>query len=616
MVDVFISYQRAEREAVQIIANKLVELRVSIWFDAKLRPGGSFDEEIATAIKEAKAVLTCWTPAALASEWVRGEATMARQDDRLVACFLEPTTLIPPFNLTHAEDLSAWAGQEDNPAWIKLLERIGGLIGRPGLAGFYAVMRPEATVDEIKAWADANGADPLADVVWTRLTKLVDEDQQTRFAREKQEAFVRDQRRKALEARSRQLIRDRGLRDPKREHRRWLILMGVVVTIGLVSMLGFTYMLDAQDRQQHLRDEANTPKAVRAFIAKNNWHPIVTTARTKLDLLDAEAWRQAVTAGSIEALQAYIDEASQEPKGQFLMQASNAVKRANDIVSMQEALKRLRLYFGPVHGALDTTTREAVKRFRYRWMLSVSDEVEDQDLPILLQQLDKALQDWINPRLDELMVKNSTPPTDEDHLRIAQSLKIDAAALQTIIEVEAPVITRKVALDGRPFIIYDREIFSRITGHKYDESNPVVSNPTHDFKNQTLDQKIQWNLLAEAYGLDRDAALSATEWGIFTILGSNFKSSGFQTVGEFVRFISESEANQLEAVLLGFVRGHKLEDALKSHDWESFARKYIGPGGLGNYVGRLTRAYTNQLARKPGIYEQNENTDEIHPDKQ
>src|SRR5262245_29411928 len=58
MADVFISYQRAEHDAVQIIANKLVELKVDIWFDAKLQPGGSFDEEIAQAIKDAKAVLT------------------------------------------------------------------------------------------------------------------------------------------------------------------------------------------------------------------------------------------------------------------------------------------------------------------------------------------------------------------------------------------------------------------------------------------------------------------------------------------------------------------------------------------------------------------------------
>src|ERR1044072_8527036 len=132
MADVFISYKREERDAVQIIADTLAGLKLEIWVASRRRAVGSFDEQIAAALKDAKAVLTCWTPAAMASEWVRGEATMARQDEKLVACFLEPTELIPPFNLTQTENLAAWAGQRDDRAWLKVLERIGELVGRPG----------------------------------------------------------------------------------------------------------------------------------------------------------------------------------------------------------------------------------------------------------------------------------------------------------------------------------------------------------------------------------------------------------------------------------------------------------------------------------------------------
>ena len=87
MTDVFISYKQEEREAVQIIASSLHDLKLSVWFDTKLRAGGSFDEEIAAAMNEAKAVLVCWTPAAVQSEWVRGEATQGMQANRLAACF-------------------------------------------------------------------------------------------------------------------------------------------------------------------------------------------------------------------------------------------------------------------------------------------------------------------------------------------------------------------------------------------------------------------------------------------------------------------------------------------------------------------------------------------------
>src|SRR4029078_9209818 len=65
MSDVFISYQRAERSAVTIIVEKLTELRLDVWFDSKLSPGATFDEDIGVELDKAKAVLVCWTPAAI-----------------------------------------------------------------------------------------------------------------------------------------------------------------------------------------------------------------------------------------------------------------------------------------------------------------------------------------------------------------------------------------------------------------------------------------------------------------------------------------------------------------------------------------------------------------------
>src|SRR5262245_32909407 len=105
MADVFISYKREERESVRLIADRLRALKLDVWFDEKLRAGGSFDEEIAAQLTAAKAVIVCWTPAAYASEWVRGEAAKAHELGKLVACFLERTNLMPPFNLTQTENL-------------------------------------------------------------------------------------------------------------------------------------------------------------------------------------------------------------------------------------------------------------------------------------------------------------------------------------------------------------------------------------------------------------------------------------------------------------------------------------------------------------------------------
>jgi hypothetical protein len=591
--DIFISYKREEGEAVQIIADTLSDLKLEVWFDRRLKSGGTFDEEIAGALKAARAVLTCWTPAAMASEWVRGEATMAHADSRLVACFLEPTELLPPFNLTHAENLAAWAGQRDDAAWLKVLERIGELVGRPGLATYHTVMRPGATVQELKAWGNANGDDPLAAAVWMRVATLEGEDPDGRRAREQQEARARDRERKQLSARSRQLARDRGLRDPRRERRRWLALAGTVAAVGVISGTGLVYVLDAQARERQLRDTANSPAAVRQFLSRNRWHPVAAQARQKLATLDSDAWRQAAAAGSLDALRGYIADAEQTPQGQFLTQARAFLREAERVKSVQEQLFRLRVYSGATHGALDLPTREAIKRFRYRWLLPVSEVIDE----ALIERIGQALRARINPTVLDFTARTLAPPAEDDFMRIAERLGIDAAALGAVMDVEAPPVVPAFGADRRPAIMFEGHIFSRLTEHRFDTSHPEVSHAHFDRSRRPRDQAGRWQQFEEAFALDPDAAMKATTWGRFAILGLNHRTSGFETVGELAHFLSESESNQYEAALLGFIGGKHLADALQRHDWEGFARKYTGPGAAARRrASELREAYERRVA--------------------
>ncbi len=159
--DIFISYKREERREVGEIARRLEALGLTVWFDAELRSGTSFDAEIDRNVRAAKCVLVCWSPGAVASEWVRGEATIGRQRGVLAAAILKPCDLPAPFNLIHAEDLTAGTGPE-NPAWLALAERIGALLGRPGLAPFEAM--GEATDrGAIADWLRDHADDPLFD---------------------------------------------------------------------------------------------------------------------------------------------------------------------------------------------------------------------------------------------------------------------------------------------------------------------------------------------------------------------------------------------------------------------------------------------------------------------
>lgn len=132
--DIFISYRRDQREQVVLIADKLAELGLSVWFDARLEAGTSFDEEINREVRSAKAVLVCWSPEAIQSRWVRAEASIGLERDVLVATFLRPTELITPYNLVHTVSLEGWSGAQDAASWRDLLARIGGLVGRPNLS--------------------------------------------------------------------------------------------------------------------------------------------------------------------------------------------------------------------------------------------------------------------------------------------------------------------------------------------------------------------------------------------------------------------------------------------------------------------------------------------------
>jgi hypothetical protein len=158
--DVFISYKREERPRIEILAQKLKAVGLKVWFDASLDAGATFDEKIANTLTAARAVLVCWTPGAIASDWVRGEATMARSGNKLVAALLEPTDLIPPFNLVHAENLADWTGEDDHPGWAKILARLASMSGEAGLVE-WANMMSEGNAPMLRSWIASQPAGPL-----------------------------------------------------------------------------------------------------------------------------------------------------------------------------------------------------------------------------------------------------------------------------------------------------------------------------------------------------------------------------------------------------------------------------------------------------------------------
>jgi TIR domain len=160
MADVFISYSREDRARVAPMVEALAALRVAVWHDARLEPGGSFSEDIQRELHACRAQMVCWSPAAVASQWVLGEAEIGRQRGVLLPVLLEPCAPPPPFNMMHAEDLAGFAGDAAHPGWMKVLAALGARIGRAGLASLQPLL-VDATAPQWKAWAEAHPHDPF-----------------------------------------------------------------------------------------------------------------------------------------------------------------------------------------------------------------------------------------------------------------------------------------------------------------------------------------------------------------------------------------------------------------------------------------------------------------------
>jgi hypothetical protein len=127
--DIFISYCREERPAARQFAECFAREGFTVWWDAVLRSGQTFDEVIERELRAAKAVVVLWSPRSVRSRWVRAEATLADRSNKLVPIIIEPCELPIIFELTHASELAEWSGDTTDPRWQTLVSDLRRMVG-------------------------------------------------------------------------------------------------------------------------------------------------------------------------------------------------------------------------------------------------------------------------------------------------------------------------------------------------------------------------------------------------------------------------------------------------------------------------------------------------------
>ena len=175
--------------------------------------------------------------------------------------------------------------------------------------------------------------------------------------------------------------------------------------------------------------------------------------------------------------------------------------------------------------------------------------------------------------------------TGEAIARAASKIGCPVAAIQAVMDVES---RGGFLPDGRPKILFERACFCRLTKGKYNQSDPDISSPrSGGYKGGSA----EYDRLARAINLDRDAALRSASWGAFQIMGDNCEMCGFSNVEDFVKAMVAGEPEQLDA-FVEFVTKSGFSDELAHLDWAGFARGYNGPAYKANrYDAKLAAAY-------------------------
>lgn len=178
---------------------------------------------------------------------------------------------------------------------------------------------------------------------------------------------------------------------------------------------------------------------------------------------------------------------------------------------------------------------------------------------------------------------------EHDFAAAADILNCHPAAIKAICQVEAP--RGGFNPDGTPVTLFEGHWFHKLTKGRFGASHPSLSYPkwTRQFYGKSW--KEEQARLQTAKALDFDAAVQATSWGRFQIMGFNWNQCGFKSLNEFLTAMHKDEKAQLLA-FVGFIDFKGLSDELQRQDWDGFARVYNGPRYKeNNYAVKLELAY-------------------------
>lgn len=101
--------------------------------------------------------------------------------------------------------------------------------------------------------------------------------------------------------------------------------------------------------------------------------------------------------------------------------------------------------------------------------------------------------------------------------------------------------------EGKPKLLPERHIFSRLTEGRFDKTHPHLSYPKWGTLPYPAGQRARYDMLLEMIHLDVDAGFQSASYGLFQIMGFHYATCGYSSPYSFATSQAYDEETQLKA---------------------------------------------------------------------
>ena len=184
--------------------------------------------------------------------------------------------------------------------------------------------------------------------------------------------------------------------------------------------------------------------------------------------------------------------------------------------------------------------------------------------------------------------------TDGDMIKIAIELNVELAVIKAIKTVESNGVG---IINSIPVMLFEGHVFwkqlqaRKIDPNKYVKGNEDILYPKWTKKYYTCKNSGEYNRLKKAIKINELAALESASYGMFQLMGTNYKICGYKDAREFYKDMCASEKKQFYA-FIKFIKAKGIVPYMQQKNWAKIAYLYNGSGFKANkYDLKLEQAY-------------------------